>query len=334
MQVAHKRERRAKIMRKKGSDPRGLRTLSLNDRPSKVSVEDFASPLAPGMQVRDFLGALPSLLAGRELREVADRIAKAAAERREIIVGLGAHVIKVGLGPVLVSWMERGILTALAMNGAGVIHDTEIALCGKTSEDVGPALDEGMFGVSEETAALINEALSRARAKGMGFGSAVAQKLVEGNPPYAHLSLLCQAFRREIPVTVHVAIGTDIVHMHPAADGAAIGEASLRDFHRLASRIARLEGGAYVNIGSAVVLPEVFLKALNVARNQGNKVDHFTTVDMDFIKQYRPSVNVVDRPVRKGGRGFQLIGHHELNLPLLTVAVLERLAAGVEVSKS
>ena len=321
-------------MRKKSHDPGRLRTISLSDRFSKVSVQDFASPLAAGMQVRDFLGALPSLLAGRELREAADRIARAAADRKEIIVGLGAHVVKVGLAPVLISWMERGILTALAMNGAGVIHDTEIALCGKTSEDVGPSLDEGMFGVGEETAVLMNEALSRARPEGKGFGSAVAQRLVEGNPPYANLSLLCQAFRRGIPVTVHVAIGTDIVHMHPAADGAAIGEASLRDFHRLVSLIARLEGGAYLNIGSAVVLPEVFLKALNVARNQGNKVEHFTTVDMDFIRHYRPSVNVVDRPVRKGGRGFQFIGHHELNLPLLTVAVLERLASGTQESKS
>ena len=315
-------------MSRKKEDPKSLRTISLKQRFSKVSAEDFASPLAPGMQVRDFLDALPSLLAGRELREVADRIARAAADGREIIVGLGAHVIKVGLAPVLISWMERGIIIkGLAMNGAGVIHDTEIALWGKTSEDVGPALDEGMFGVGEETALLVNEALSQGRGAQSGFGAAVAKKLAASRPPYARLSLLCQAYEKGVPVTVHVAIGTDIVHMHPTADGAAIGEASLRDFHLLVSRVARLEGGAYLNIGSAVVLPEVFMKALNLARNRGNRVEAFTTVDMDFIKHYRPSVNVVDRPVRMGGRGYQLIGHHELNLPLLVVAVLERLAS-------
>jgi len=317
-------------MREKEDDPSGLRTVSLKDRLSKVSVADFASPLAAGMQVREFLDALPGLLAGRVLREVAERIARAAMEHKEVIVGMGAHVIKVGLAPVLIDWMERGILTALAMNGAGVIHDTEIALWGKTSEDVGPALDEGMFGVAEETADLINQALSKGSRGGKGFGEAVAQRLAESGPPYADQSLLCQAHRRNLQVTVHVAIGTDINHMHPAADGAAIGEASLRDFHLLAARIARLEGGAYLNIGSAVVMPEVFLKALNLARNQGNRVETFTTVDMDFIKHYRPSVNVVERPVRMGGRGYQLIGHHELNLPLLAVAVLERLASRPE----
>jgi deoxyhypusine synthase len=313
-------------MSKRKREAKKLRTVSLKDRFSKVSVEDFASPLAPGMEVRDFLDALPCLLAARELREVAERIAEAAREQKELIVGLGAHVIKVGLAPVLASWMEGGIITGLAMNGAGVIHDTEIALWGKTSEDVGPALDEGMFGVGEETASLVNEALAQGCKEGKGFGEAVARQLAESHPPYAHLSLLCQAYNREIPVTVHVAMGTDILHMHPAADGAAIGEASLKDFRLLASRVAHLEGGVYLNIGSAVVLPEVFMKALNLARNQGNRVEVFTTVDMDFIKHYRPSVNVVDRPVRMGGRGYQLIGHHELNLPLLVVAVLECMA--------
>jgi hypothetical protein len=321
------RDKRVKRMSKKKEDEKALRTISLQDRFSKVSVEDFASPLAPGMQVRDYLDALPRLLAGAEIREVAERIAGAARAKKEVIVGLGAHVIKVGLAPVMISWMEREIITCLALNGAGVIHDAEIALWGKTSEDVGPALDEGMFGVGEETALLVNDALSRGRQEEKGFGEAVAQRLAESDPPFAHLSLLCQAAKRQLPVTVHVAMGTDILHMHPAADGAAIGEASLRDFHLLASRIAALEGGAYLNVGSAVVLPEVFMKALNLARNQGNKVETFTTVDMDFIKHYRPSVNVVDRPVRMGGRGYQLIGHHELNLPLLAVAVLEVLAS-------
>lgn len=320
-------------MSRKKPDPSGLRTVSLKDRLSKVSVEDFASPLSAGMRVRDFLDALPGLLAGRDLREVADRIAKAARERKEVLVGMGAHVIKVGLAPVLISWMERGLVTGLVLNGAGVIHDTEIALSGRTSEDVGPALDEGMFGVAEETAGLIHQALSEATRKGKGFGEAVAERLAKSTPSFGHLSLLCQAHKRRLPVTVHVAIGTDIIHMHPAADGAAIGETSLRDFHRLAARVAGLEGGVYLNLGSAVVLPEVFMKALNLARNQGNRVENFTTVDMDFIRHYRPTVNVVQRPVRMGGRGYQLIGHHELNLPLLAVAVLERLATPLEASE-
>ncbi len=319
-------------MTKKRIDPTTLRTVSMKERYSKVSVENFGSPLKAGMQVREFLDALPSILAGRMLREIADRIATAALGQKEIIVGMGAHVVKVGLAPVLVSWMERGIITGLVLNGAGVIHDTEIALWGKTSEDVGPALDEGMFGVAGETATRINRALSEGDKEGKGFGEAVARDLAESDPPYADLSLLCQAHRRNIPVTVHVAIGTDIVHMHPGTDGAVIGAASLRDFRLLASRIARLEGGAYLNIGSSVVLPEVFMKALNLARNQGNKVEGFTTVDMDFIKHYRPSVNVVERPVRLGGQGYQLIGHHEVNLPLLVVAVQERLAPPPEES--
>ncbi len=314
-------------MSKKPTDSPRMKTLSLKERLSKVGVEDFASSLSPGMQVRDFLDALPGILAGRDLREVASRIAEAADDGREVLVGMGAHVIKVGLAPVLISWMERGIITGLVMNGAGVIHDTEIALWGKTSEDVGPALDQGMFGAAEETAEIILEALSEGTAQGKGFGESVAQRLTEATPPHGDLSLLCQARRRNLPVTVHVAIGTDILHMHPGADGACIGEASLRDFHRLVASVARLEGGAYLNVGSAVVLPEVFMKALNLARNQGHKVEAFTTVNMDFIRHYRPSVNVVDRPVRMGGRGYQLIGHHELNLPLLAVAVLERLAA-------
>jgi deoxyhypusine synthase len=320
-------------MNKSSVDPSELRTVSLKDRFSKVCVEDFASPLGPGMQVREFLDALPRLLAGMDLREVARRIAGAARERKEIIVGMGAHVIKVGLAPSLISWMDRGVITALAMNGAGVIHDTEIALWGKTSEDVGPALDHGMFGVAEETALLINRALSEGTRRGEGFGEAVARRLAESSPPHAQRSLLCQAYAKNVPVTVHAAIGTDITHMHPSADGAALGEASLRDFRLLAARIARLEGGAYLNIGSAVVLPEVFLKALNLARNQGNRVEAFTTVDMDFNRHYRPSVNVVQRPVRMGGRGYQLIGHHELNLPLLVVAVLEEMATSPEASR-
>jgi len=307
--------------------PKRIRTASVRTRPSKVSVASFASPGRAGMTVAEFLDGLPRILAAADLREVAGRIAEAFRGRKEVLVGMGAHVIKVGLSPVLIAWMEQGLLTGLALNGAGVIHDVETALWGKTSEDVGPALDRGMFGVAEETAALINEAVAEGAQRGLGYGEAVAARLLQAAPPYAGTSLLCQAHRRGIPVTVHVAVGTDIVHMHESARGAAIGEASLRDFHRFTDRVARLEGGVYLNLGSAVLLPEVFLKALNLARNRGHRVEVFTTVNMDFLRHYRTTVNVVERPVRLGGRGFQLIGHHELNLPLLAAAVLERLAA-------
>ena len=303
-----------------------VQTESVQDRFSKVSVENFASPSEPGMKFTDFLDRLPRILAAQDFQAVVARIADAAQLKKEVIVGMGAHVIKVGLNPVLISWMDKGIITGLAMNGAGVVHDVETALWGKTSEDVGPALDQGMFGVAQETAEIINGSVKEGVNRDLGFGQAVAEKLMAQSPPYSDYSLLCQAFKRGIPVTIHVALGTDIVHMHDSADGAAIGKASLKDFHLFTSKVACLEGGVYLNMGSAVVLPEVFLKALNLARNRGHTVNVFTTVNMDFIRQYRSTVNVVERPVRLGGQGYQLIGHHELNFPLLAAAVLESLA--------
>ena len=313
-------------MTEKTHDNKSLRTRPVKERFSKVSVDSFASPPWAVMSVREFLKGLPQLLAGKDMLAVAEAIASASRNQKEVIAGLGAHVIKVGLNPVLISWMEKGFLTGLALNGAGAIHDVEVALWGKTSEDVGPALDQGMFGVAEETAEIINMAVIQGAKNDKGFGRALGEKLLDQNPPFARQSLMCQAVKRDIPVTVHVALGTDIVHMHPGSDGGAIGKTSMKDFHLLASRIANLEGGVYLNVGSAVLLPEIFLKALNLARNRGNKVNVFTTVNMDFIKQYRPTVNVVERPVRLGGEGYQLIGHHELNLPLLTAAVMECIA--------
>jgi len=314
-------------MTERRDDDATIRTASVRDRVSKVAVEDFAVAPEPGMSFARFLRGLPGILAARDLREVADRIVRASQGGKEVLVGMGAHVIKVGLSPVLISWMEQGILTGLAMNGAGIVHDTEIALFGRTSEDVGPALDQGMFGVAEETASLINGAVRDGARRGLGLGEAVAERLARLAPPHARLSLLCSAREHGIPVTVHVALGTDIVHMHESADGAAIGETSLRDFQRFTARVAALEGGVYLNLGSAVLLPEVFLKALNLARNRGHTVKVFTTVNMDFLRHYRTTVNVVERPVRMGGRGYQLIGHHEVNLPLLAAAVLEGLSA-------
>jgi hypothetical protein len=315
-------------MSPKNLDPKQLRRTSLSDRPSKVSFRDFASPVRAGMDVKELLQAFPKFLASQTLLEVAERIAAAHREGREVVFAIGAHVIKVGLSPILISLMDAGILTCLAMNGAGVIHDVEIALRGQTSEDVGPALDQGLFGVADETAELINQAVAEGAQQGKGFGQAVAGRLLDARPPHGEWSLLCRAAQKGIPVTVHVAIGTDIIHMHPSADGSAIGKTSLQDFYLLASRIAELEDGVFLNMGSAVLLPEVFLKALNLARNLGHAVRTFTTVDMDFIKHYRPTVNVVERPVRLGGKGYQLIGHHEINLPLLAAAVFEILASG------
>ncbi len=302
-----------------------VKSVSLEKRPSKVRVQDFAKAYVRGQTVREFLSGLPRILAAQDFNTITERIIRAHLAGREIIAALGAHVIKVGLTPVLISLLEQRIITALALNGAGVIHDVEIALSGQTSEDVGPALDQGMFGMAHETALFINQALREADPHEIGFGQAICRRLSSTAPPYACKSLLCSAYRLGVPVTVHVALGTDIVHMHPSADGAAIGRASLTDFYKLTEIVARLSGGVYLNIGSAVILPEVFVKALNLARNRGHVVKDFTTVNMDFIRHYRPSVNVVERPVRRGGEGFHLIGHHELNIPLLAAAILERL---------
>lgn len=315
-------------MAEKPLDPARLRRIPLDRRPSKVSIGDFAYPVRAGMSFQEFLDSLPRLLGAQTLLEVARSIAQAGLDSREVILAMGAHVIKVGLNPVLVSLMEAGAITCLSMNGAGVIHDVEIALRGRTSEDVGPALDQGMFGMAEDAAELINQAVTEGAREGEGFGEAVSKRLAALGPPHADSSILCQAAKRAIPVTVHVAIGTDIVHMHPSADGASVGQCSLRDFHVLTSRVARLEQGVFVNLGSAVILPEVFLKALNLARNLGHKVETFTTVNMDFIRHYRPTMNVVQRPVRLGGKGYELIGHHEINFPLLAAAVLEILNCG------
>ena len=242
--------------------------------------------------------------------------------------GIGAHVIKTGVSPVLIDLMERGYVSALAMNGAGVIHDFEIALSGATSEDVDEALGPGRFGMAEETGRLLNEIVGSASTRGLGFGQAVAAYLAELKPTYAERSLLVAAHRLCVPVTVHVALGTDIIHMHPDASGAAIGDASLRDFRYFVSCVAKLTGGVYLNCGSAVVLPEVFLKAVALARNQGVSLDGLTTVNIDFVRLYRPQTNVVSRPVAgTGGIGINLVGHHEILIPLIAAAVIELAAA-------
>ncbi len=303
-----------------------VKTTSLKDRKSLVSHDSFSTTHAVGSAFKDFLETLPQILAAKDFREIVERIAQAHREGKTILAGLGAHVIKVGLSPLIIQLMEEGIVTAVALNGAGVIHDTEIAMTGRTSEDVGESLREGQFGMAEETARLINESTSRGSEQNLGMGQSVGKRLLEDGLPYNHVSILAQAERLTIPVTVHVAIGTDTVHMHPTCDGAAVGKASYLDFLRLTDIVSRLEGGVYMNIGSAVILPEVFLKALNLARNTGHPVETFTTLNLDFIRHYRPLTNVVTRPVAPSGRGYNLIGHHEIMVPLLAAAVLEELS--------
>jgi hypothetical protein len=298
-------------------------TYPLASRKSKANAADFAVPYRAGGGIPALLNAIPSILAGSDFKAVVMAMRAARDDGRGIIWGIGAHVLKTGLSPVLVELMEHGFVSAIATNGAGVIHDFELALSGATSEDVDEALGPGRFGMAEETGTLLNAAIIEGVKAGRGFGQSIAQYLSDMRPPHAAISVLASAARLEIPVTVHVAIGTDIIHMHPAASGAAIGEGSLRDFRYFVSNVARLEKGVYLNCGSAVVLPEVFLKAVAIARNQGRSLDGLTTVNLDFVRHYRPQTNVVTRPVAGIGRGYSLVGHHEIMIPLLAAALLE-----------
>ena len=302
-------------------DLSGIATYPLKSRTSKARAEDFARAAPDGATVRALLDSLPNILAAADFRAVVQAIADAKNADGGIVWGLGAHVIKTGLGPVLVDLMERGFVSALATNGAAIIHDFEVALVGATSEDVDDTLGPGRFGMAEETGRLLNAAINDGVANGLGIGQAVTAYLATKEPQFARASVLCAAARLGIPVTVHVAIGTDIIHMHPAANGAALGEGSLRDFKYFVSNVARLEHGVYLNCGSAVVLPEVFLKAVALARNRGVAFAGLTTVNLDFIRQYRPQTNVVSRPTAGTGRGYTLIGHHEIMIPLLAAAL-------------
>jgi hypothetical protein len=279
-----------------------------------------------GVTLRAFVRGLPDLLAARDLRVAVERIAQALRRRRLVVLGMGAHPIKVGLGPLIVDLLDRGRLAAVAMNGACLVHDFELAWHGRTSEDVGPGLDRGVFGMARETGEFLNHATRDGVASGLGLGRAVGEAIERARLPFRRTSILAAAARADVPATVHVAIGTDIVHMHPSADGAAIGEGSLRDFRLLAGVVGRLAGGVYLNLGSAVVMPEVFVKALNLARNVGRPVRRLTTIDMDFNRHYRPTVNVVTRPTAAGGLGLHLTGHHEIMFPLLWAAVEDALA--------
>jgi hypothetical protein len=302
----------------------GIRTYPLAERPSKVTLRDFARPHSAGRSTAGFLRSLPRILAGDSLRRLAGEIHRGRALGRPLIWGLGAHVIKVGLAPVLIDLMERGYVTALAFNGAGIVHDFEIALAGRTSEDVAAGLGSGAFGMARETGEDVNRAIVFGDRDGLGLGAALGRHITARRAPHRSLSLLAAAWRLGIPATVHVAVGTDIVHMHPACDPAALGRATHLDFRIFAGQVAGLGGGGvYLNVGSAVLLPEVFLKAVTLARNLGHEIEDFATANLDFLQSYRPSTNVVERPTQGVGRGYSLTGHHELMVPLLAAALVE-----------
>ena len=305
----------------------GVSTYPLASRRSKVSRADFARSPRRGASFAAFLDGLPRILAGGTLRALRDEILRARARRRPVIWGLGAHVIKVGLSPVVIDLMERGLVTTIALNGAGVVHDFELAVAGRTSEDVEEGLASGAFGMARETGEEVNRAIVAGDGDGLGLGAAVGRYLATRRPRARHadLSLLAAAWRLGVPATVHVAIGTDIVHVHPACDPAAVGRATHLDFRIFAGEVARLGGGGvYLNVGSAVVLPEVFLKAVTLARNLGHRLSDFATANLDFLQSYRPGVNVVERPVAGSGRGYRLTGHHEILVPLLAAALVEK----------
>ncbi len=304
-------------------DIRKLKTYSISERKSKVSADDFAIPWSKGGSFREFLGGLPGILAGTDIRDVISSMAEAFLKKKTIFAGMGAHVIKVGLNPVVIDLMQRGIITAVAMNGAGIIHDSEIAMTGRTSEDVAASLGDGSFGMARETGEFLNGAIKRAESESLGLGEAVGKEIAENGFPFRDKSILAAGFKLGIPVTIHVAIGTDIIHMHPGFDPRAAGAATHRDFLTFASVVSTLNEGVYLNIGSSVILPEVFLKATTLARNLGHDIDTFTAVNMDFIRHYRPMTNVVGRPTAKGGKGINLTGHHEIMLPLIAAGVIE-----------
>jgi hypothetical protein len=310
----------------KPQDLSGLKTYSLHDRHSKVNIKHFGTPLKENSSLRSFIASLPDQLLGHDFPELVRRLARAHRDGKSIIVGMGAHVIKVGLNPLLIDLMQRSIITGLAMNGACIVHDAEIAMAGSTSEEVGDVLGDGAFGAAKETAEVLNAAISQGARENKGMGQAVGEYLLSKNFPHNDMSLLATASKLGIPVTVHVAMGTDIIHIHPSASGADIGQTSHHDFRLFCTEVAGLQGGAYLNIGSAVLLPEVFLKALTLVRNLGNKVDDFTTANFDFMKQYRPLTNVVNRPTAGGGKGYHITGHHELMIPLLAASLLDELS--------
>ena len=303
-----------------------VKTYSVLKRKSKVRMTDFARPPARKASFLTFYKSLPNILKVKDLDSIVNAIVKARRLKKSVIFMAGAHVIKCGLNPILIELIKKKIITCIALNGAGIIHDFEIAFQGRTSEDVAENLKNGKFGMGKETADFLNDAINEGVGQGLGLGQAVAGKIANSKLRYKNLSLLCQAYKYKVQISVFVAIGTDIIHQHPSFDAALTGEGSLQDFKLLTENVCRLNnGGVVLNFGSAVILPEVFLKALNLGRNLGNPIKNFTTANFDMIYHYRPQENVVSRPVMAGGKGYYIIGHHEIMLPLLAQAILEKI---------
>ena len=306
---------------------RQLRRTSVAERLSKVTQDSFAKVTPAGSSFRTFMRNLPRILAAEKFGRLVEAIALAHRRRKTVLAMLGAHVLKVGLSPLLVDLIERRIVTAIAMTGSGIIHDFELAYQGQTSEEVAEALADGSFGMARETADLLNAAIVQGAKKNQGIGESVGRMIEEKSLRFRKLSIFAAAYRMKIPATVHVAIGTDIIHQHASCDGAALGKASLADFHTLTQAVSKIGQGAVVlNVGSAVILPEVFLKAVSISRNLGHPVKDFTAANLDMIQHYRPHQNVLSRPTALGGEAISITGHHELMVPLLYTAVMEKLA--------
>jgi len=312
-------------MKRQRVDLTKIKTIPLNARKCKVSIQNFAKPGKKGASFKEFYNSLPDVLASQNLRFLVDKIVNAYNGDKMVILMMGAHVIKCGLSPLVIDLMKRGVIKAVALNGAGIIHDTEIAMIGRTSEDVGEGILDGSFGMAKETASFINGAINKGFQKGIGIGEALGGEIVKTKKPHRDLSILANGYELGVPVTVHVAIGTDIIHQHPSANGEAIGEGSLLDFRNFIYSVGSLDNGVAVNFGSAVILPEVFLKALTVARNLGYKANIFTTANFDMISQYRPYQNILSRPTSSGGKGYNIIGHHEIMFPLLYRSIIEKI---------
>lgn len=306
-------------------DYRRLKTYSIKDRISKVDCKDFSTPWKKGQRFSAFLNTLPSILAGNDLRYVIKAISLAAKNKKQVCFAMGGHVIKTGMSPIIIDLMKKNVFTMISMNGSGIIHDLETAMMGRTSEDVTQSLGSGSFGMAKETSSFLNQAIKKAKIQSIGLGRAVGNMILKENLEFKDLSLTASGAALDIPVTVHVAIGTDIIHMHPDFDAAACGAASHYDFKWFASNISNLEKGVFINAGSAVIMPEVFLKAISLVRNLDHKLDDFTTVNLDFIRHYRPMTNVVNRPTLGKGKGFSIVGHHEILIPLIAAGVIESL---------
>lgn len=302
-----------------------IKTYPISSRKSRVEIDISAVPHEKDNPFKAFMRNLPSVLAASDLKAITLAIIKARRNKRPVILGMGAHPIKVGISPIIIDLIKRGIITAVATNGASIVHDFELSAIGRTSEDVESEICAGRFGMARETGRELNIAINKGVKKGHGIGLSIGEYIFNSKNRFKDKSLFSEGFRYGIPLTVHIAVGTDIIHMHPEADGAMTGEGSLRDFRLFASVVSDLERGVYINLGSAVIMPEVFLKALTLARNLGNKVEDFTTVNMDFIQHYRPKENVLRRPTLKKGKSYAITGHHEIMFPILAAAIIEEM---------